>query len=227
MGACAPPNVLCGGACVNPASDPTNCGACGNFCPAGNQCVNGLCQMGACVAPNILCGTNCVNLQNDPLNCGLCGQLCSGTQACINGVCNGGPSATFSGTFLPGQAPGAFCPQWQAFQAQIAPSATSITLTSNTGTQVCGDPMIAQQLCTAIHGHANVTIPCLGHSWSVDQCDGGTEVTVDTPACTCAGPLSTAIRPCSVDPTGTFTSAVNAQICQPTMVPQQITVKCQ
>jgi hypothetical protein len=225
---CSAPDINCGASgCVDPSKDQNNCGACGNVCPAGNPCVNGLCQMGACVAPNILCGTNCVNLQNDPLNCGLCGQLCSGTQACINGACNGGPSATFSATFLPGQAPGAFCPQWQAFQSQIAPSATSISLTSNTGTQVCGDPMIAQQLCTAIHTHANVTIPCLGHSWSVDQCDGGTEVTVDTPACTCFGPVSTAIRPCSIDPTGTFTSAVNAQICQPTVAPQQITVKCQ
>jgi hypothetical protein len=40
---CDPPLVLCGGVCVNTASDERNCGTCGMVCPSG------ICQAGGCV----------------------------------------------------------------------------------------------------------------------------------------------------------------------------------
>ncbi|MHC4947798.1 MAG: hypothetical protein ACYTG1_06000 [Planctomycetota bacterium] len=46
VAACPGDLVNCGGACVDPATDPSHCGACGNVCPAGTTCV-----AGACVAP--------------------------------------------------------------------------------------------------------------------------------------------------------------------------------
>ena len=68
--------VCCGGRCVLPDEDPSNCGTCGNGCPSGicawgacvplassNDCLKGcpageLCMSGACVAPGVTPPTN-------------------------------------------------------------------------------------------------------------------------------------------------------------------------
>jgi hypothetical protein len=83
---------FCGDGCeTSTASDPKNCGACGNECLAGQECVGG-----KCLCPNdgtTLCRGECVNLQNDPLNCGSCGSACldpnpkNGGPQCIQGEC--------------------------------------------------------------------------------------------------------------------------------------------
>jgi len=36
--------ISCGGSCVNPSTDPGNCGACSTVCEAGALCSSGLCQ---------------------------------------------------------------------------------------------------------------------------------------------------------------------------------------
>ena len=39
---CTPPDLRCGGVCVDTSSDPNNCGSCGKVCPS-NACVAGKC----------------------------------------------------------------------------------------------------------------------------------------------------------------------------------------
>ena len=43
---CAPPTVQCGGVCINPTNDPSNCGGCGKVCAAPNTaCKNSQCTL--------------------------------------------------------------------------------------------------------------------------------------------------------------------------------------
>lgn len=44
QGPCTYGETACGTTCTNLAYDDSNCGACGNACPAGNRCVAGGCQ---------------------------------------------------------------------------------------------------------------------------------------------------------------------------------------
>jgi hypothetical protein len=48
---CAAPQLACGGSCVDPTSDPSNCGGCGIACQAGLEA----CQAGACVDTAATC----------------------------------------------------------------------------------------------------------------------------------------------------------------------------
>src|SRR5438876_1139063 len=71
LAACPKGQTSCSGVCVNPSTDPKNCGKCGNTCPA-----TATCQKGTCVCPTTapkLCNGVCVNTQTDARNCGKCG----------------------------------------------------------------------------------------------------------------------------------------------------------
>ncbi|AKV04600.1 Tryptophan synthase alpha chain [Labilithrix luteola] len=76
------------------ASDPENCGSCGNKCAADQVCDQGRC---ICDATQTRCGFDCVDLQSDPLNCGACGNACPGrvdpmsgrgSPTCVLGRCS-------------------------------------------------------------------------------------------------------------------------------------------
>ena len=49
-GACSGAKMQCGKTCVDTATDPKNCGACGHDCVEG-KCVNGACQQ-QCLTDN-------------------------------------------------------------------------------------------------------------------------------------------------------------------------------
>lgn len=78
-------------------SDPNNCGACGDACPAypnaDTQCVASSCMMGACNADYGDCNASPVDgceiyLLTDPNNCGNCGSTCPFVAPnCISGAC--------------------------------------------------------------------------------------------------------------------------------------------
>ena len=73
-----------------------NCGGCGNVCPVGTLCENGLCEWwhdiyNPCPSYALNCGwggsVDCTGILYDDDNCGGCGVKCSDTGACIGGVC--------------------------------------------------------------------------------------------------------------------------------------------
>lgn len=82
--------------CVNPSSDPSNCGACGRTCPAGVACMNGQCggtSQTACPpnAPMTCPGTQgpyCTDPKTDPHNCGGCAKQCPAGAVCYDGRCD-------------------------------------------------------------------------------------------------------------------------------------------
>jgi hypothetical protein len=81
-----------------PATDPNNCGLCGNVCGIGKSC-----DGTGCVCPLAMpddCG-NCTNVANDPQNCGACAKVCTLGRTCAAGACTcpaGGPPDFCEGT---------------------------------------------------------------------------------------------------------------------------------
>ncbi len=82
---CGTDSLICGSTCVDPLTDPQNCGGCGKLCPSGQVCVNGTCGLD-CGNLN-QCGGSCVDLQSDAKHCGQCSTYCSTDQVCDSGQC--------------------------------------------------------------------------------------------------------------------------------------------
>ncbi len=85
-GNCPEGQTPCSGVCVNLAADGTNCGSCGNVCPAGMVCSLGLCS-DSCAPGLTQCGSGCTDISADVSNCGGCGLPCLPGQGCVNGSC--------------------------------------------------------------------------------------------------------------------------------------------
>jgi hypothetical protein len=85
-GRCPPGLKLCHGRCINPRTDPKNCGVCGVVCASG-LCVNGLCcPPGTITCNNSCCDGTCLNGTTCCPTGQTCGNGCCPTgQACING----------------------------------------------------------------------------------------------------------------------------------------------
>ncbi|MSP63045.1 MAG: hypothetical protein EXR72_22455 [Myxococcales bacterium] len=93
---CAPSQIDCPGACVDPLTDAVNCGGCNIKCANGESCIAGKCASAACSPPTTKCATGCANLMTDAKNCGECGKACPEGEGCVDGKC------------------GLICPQGQA-----------------------------------------------------------------------------------------------------------------
>ena len=99
MGGCADPSVChtnqlnCGGACIAPASDDANCGACGHACDTGMMCTGGACEpippSNTCLLPMLMCGSDCIDPQTTAAHCGSCDVACDASADCIGGTCDG------------------------------------------------------------------------------------------------------------------------------------------
>lgn len=79
-------HLPCEGECIDPMTDRSNCGECGNICPMEALCVWGECDCQP--AGTVLCGDECVELGTDE-NCGECGDGCDVGigEACREGTC--------------------------------------------------------------------------------------------------------------------------------------------
>jgi hypothetical protein len=161
---------VCGNSCADLASDPRNCGTCGNQCAPGQSCQSGacnaLCAGGGVCTPSGFCvascpsgqtpcgGTNnstgfCVDTQTDSNNCSACGQQCPAGQVCANGGCvqSCGLGARSSCTGPPSQNGGTIncstCGQNYAACGNYCVDLTSDPI--NCGT--CGTACSAGQVC--------------------------------------------------------------------------------
>ena len=81
--------------CVDTDTGNFNCGGCGNVCPVGTTCHNGLCVdwytvFDVCIGDLENCGDgtiDCVDIETDEENCGGCGVKCGDYSWCENGLC--------------------------------------------------------------------------------------------------------------------------------------------
>jgi len=192
----------CGDHCVDVATDPQNCGGCGQACQPGQFCSGGECGP-SCASPYTTCvdGGFCADTLVDPSNCGGCGALCppalplcsggSCSASCLPpyGQCGAGPSA-FCADF--GSDPtncggcGVTCEKGAQCIAGLCAPACAGAVGTLCGT-VCVDILTDDQNCGGCQGDGGVACPggqnCTGGSCSCpaakpDPCgsaDGGLE----------------------------------------------------
>jgi hypothetical protein len=81
---CAAGGKLCGGTCIDVATDEANCGDCGVTCDAGEVCDAGVC---GCPVGQMVCGGVCTDTLTNSDHCGACDDPCATGVSCTNGAC--------------------------------------------------------------------------------------------------------------------------------------------
>jgi hypothetical protein len=120
----------------------------------------------------------------------------SGTSSCVADVTPG----VFNRELKPGDELCA-CDDWTAFVATLdRVSYQRVSLeASEAGRFECSDPLVATQICAALHTAATdaplLELTCQGHTWQVVDC-GGPDLIVDGSPCSC-GAQATEIHPCN------------------------------
>jgi cysteine-rich repeat protein len=146
----------------------TNCnlvGARRSVCPcAGEFCGNGVVE-----------GTEICDDGNE-INSDGCTTACSDVQAL---------EISFDWTQFVASTP-QDCTDWNNFRSTILTDHTMVSIsgTNDMAGRVCtGDE--ARQICDALRDGVFFSIFCDGHTWFVDNCAGGFELTADDAACAC------------------------------------------
>jgi len=90
---CLPPDLECGGACIDPSTDVHHCGGCSVDCialhGAASTCTSGACGCAAGTKCAVGAGFECVSLDDDPRHCGGCTTPCTHVgDACSGGACD-------------------------------------------------------------------------------------------------------------------------------------------
>ncbi len=83
---CPPDLTSCENICTDTKRSWKHCGFCHKTCPAGNDCMDGVCAT-ACREGHTDCNGTCANLESDPLHCGICDQQCPSGTKCSSGIC--------------------------------------------------------------------------------------------------------------------------------------------
>ena len=195
-GTCGTGLQPCNGGCVDIASDPQNCGSCGNICGAGQSCQVAVCRCQGGLAD---CGTGCLSLSSNHDNCGACNNVCGPTEVCNRSACSAQCDAGL--TNCNG---GCTNPLNDPLNCGTCGTMCSAGQTCSAGSCVCsnGSP-VCNGLCTSVMTDVNNCGTCgnvcpSGQSCSGGVCGGaavtsstGSNVTGGTASTTTAGTSST------------------------------------
>jgi hypothetical protein len=160
---CVPPAICCPDACHNLTMDTNNCGACGNVCATGEDCVAGSCVCGTtgarCPDGQSCCSDACIDTTDDMANCGSCGNVCNPdlADACVAGACKCGSSGVCT-------RPGWLCEGGMVTWQKCCAGAC-VTLGTDTDCAECGAPCdtVAGELCGAVPpGFVPCVFSCTG-----------------------------------------------------------------
>jgi hypothetical protein len=179
-GACTGTQILCGAACVEPATDRAHCGGCATGCANNQTCVSGLCTRVTCEAGTTACAGMCVDTQTDNAHCGGCNMSCGAGATCTAGHCACAAAAQVN------------CPTLGCFDITTDPNhcggcnnscgpggtCASGTCTCASGISACGNGCANLATDPNNCGHcgrqcAMGTIACVAGQCQMTGCDGG------------------------------------------------------